>query len=74
VQSSAAAPQSASAIEQTLAALYSTIVGGQSYSGSVEESNGEYTATVANLPNASASGSSLESVENDLGTIIDTLV
>jgi hypothetical protein len=71
----AAASQSssASAAEQTLAAVYSTTVGGKSYSGSVEETNGEYTATIANLPGASASGSSIASAENNLGTVIDTL-
>jgi predicted RNase H-like HicB family nuclease len=48
-------------------------VGGKSYSGSVEESAGEYTASVAGLPGASASGSSIQSAENNLGTIIDML-
>jgi hypothetical protein len=64
---------SASAAEQTLAAVYSATIGGRTYSFSVEESNGEYTASVANLPGASASGSSIEAAENDLGTVIDTL-
>jgi hypothetical protein len=65
---------SASAVQETLAAVYSTTVSGKSYSGSVVESNGEYTATIANMPGASASGSSIESAENSLGLVLDTLV
>jgi len=56
-----------------LAAVYSTTVDGKSYSGSVEKSNGTYTASVANLPGASASGSSVASAENALGIIISVL-
>ena len=63
----------ASAAEDVLAAVYSTTVDGQTYSGSVEESDGEYTASVANLPDASASGSSVEAAEDNLGTVIDAL-
>jgi predicted RNase H-like HicB family nuclease len=57
-----------------MAGVYSTTVAGKSYAGSVEESAGEYTASVANLPGASASGSSLESAENSLTQVIDELV
>ena len=60
--------------EASLAAVYSTTVDGTTYSGSVEESGGEYTASVANLPGASASGSSIQTAEDNLGSIIDTLV
>jgi hypothetical protein len=70
----AASQSSAVAAEETLAAVYSTSVGGKNYSGSVEESDGEYTASVADLAGASASGSSIESAENNLGTVLDTLV
>jgi hypothetical protein len=63
-----------SAAEASLAAVYSVTVGGTSYSGSVEESGGEYTASIANLPGASASGSSVQGAEDNLGSIIDTLV
>jgi hypothetical protein len=48
-------------------------VAGKSYSGSVVESDGEYEASVPNLPGASASGSSIESAENNLAVVIDTL-
>ena len=58
---------------EVLAAVYSTTVDGKSYSGSVEKSNGTYTASVANLPGASASGSSVASAENALGIIISVL-
>jgi predicted RNase H-like HicB family nuclease len=39
----------------------------------VEESSGEYTALVANLPGARASGSSIQAAEDNLGSVIDTL-
>jgi predicted RNase H-like HicB family nuclease len=58
----------------TLAASYSTTVGGKNYSGSVEESGGTYVASVGNLPGASASGSSVQSAENNLSIKIDELV
>ena len=58
----------------TLAASYSTTVGGKNYSGTVEESGGTYTASVANLLGAIASGSSIQSAENNLSIRIDTLV
>jgi hypothetical protein len=71
-----AAPASggASSTEETLAAAYSTTVGGKQYSGSVEESGGEYTASVSNLAGATASGSSIQSAENNLDMRIDILV
>jgi predicted RNase H-like HicB family nuclease len=56
------------------AAVYTTTIAGKSYSGSVEQSNGEYIGSVPNLPGASASGSSIQSAENNLGAIIDTIV
>jgi hypothetical protein len=62
------------AAEDILAAVYTTTVSGKNYSGSVEQSNGEYIGTVPNLPGASASGSSIQSAENNLGAVIDTLV
>jgi hypothetical protein len=57
-----------------LAASYSTTVGGKSYSGTVVESGGVYTASVASLPGATASGSSAEAAENNLTVRIDVLV
>lgn len=60
--------------ENLLAAVYATTVAGKNYSGSVEESGGEYSASVPNLPGASASGSSVQSAENNLTLVIDTLV
>ena len=58
----------------TLAASYSTTVGGKNYSGSVTESGGTYTASVGNLPGVSASGSSVQSAEDNLVLRIDALV
>jgi hypothetical protein len=58
----------------TIATTYSTTVAGRSYPASVEESGGVYTASVPNPPGASASGSSVESAENNLDIILDALV
>jgi predicted RNase H-like HicB family nuclease len=57
-----------------MASSYSTTVAGKQYSGSVEESAGEYTATVPSLSGATASGSSVEAAENNLDVRIDELV
>jgi hypothetical protein len=43
---------------------YSTTIAGKQYSGSVEESGGQYTASVPNLAGATASGSSLAAAES----------
>ncbi len=59
--------------EAELAAVYSTTVGGKTYSVDVEQNSGEYTASVANLPGATSSGSSVEAAENNLSAVIDTL-
>jgi predicted RNase H-like HicB family nuclease len=56
-----------------LAASYSTTVAGKNYSGSVEESGGTYTASVPDVPGASASGSSVQSAENNLNIKLDIL-
>jgi hypothetical protein len=53
---------------------YSTTVAGKQYSGSVQESNGEYTASVSGLAGASASGSSITAAENNLTTRINEIV
>jgi predicted RNase H-like HicB family nuclease len=48
-------------------------VNGKSYSGSVEESGGTYTASVSSVPGAVASGSSVASAENNLTVVLDVL-
>jgi predicted RNase H-like HicB family nuclease len=58
---------------EKLAASYSTTVAGKSYSGSVEESEGTYVASVPMPPGVSASGSTIQSAEENLNTILDTL-
>ena len=72
-RSSSSLAQVQSAEAATLAGSYSTTVNGTSYSGSVEESGGTYTASIPNLPGATASGSSLQAAENDLNIRIDIL-
>jgi len=68
VQNSASSTQ-----VSTIAASYSTTVGGRSYAGSVEESGGRYTASVPMPPGVSASGASVQSAEDKLNIILDTL-
>jgi hypothetical protein len=55
------------------ATTYSTTVGGKNYSGSVQESDGVYEASIPNLPGASASGSSAELAETNLDSLISVL-
>lgn len=57
-----------------MAAAYSTHVAGKSYAGSVSETNGVYYVSVPNVPGAHASGSSIQSAENNLTMRIDELV
>jgi hypothetical protein len=57
----------------TIAASYSTTVGGRNYSASVQKSEGVYTASVPMPPGLSASGASIESAEINLGILLDTL-
>lgn len=64
-----------SALDETLAAVYSTSVGGTNYSGDVVEvSGGVYEASVPNVPGADATGSSIQGAENSLSARIDALV
>ena len=71
----ASSASTASTVEQ-LIGVYSTTVGGQQYAGTVEETNGVYTASLPNIPGpgATASGTSEISAENNLDTVIDELV
>jgi hypothetical protein len=65
----------ASAATSTLSTtIYSTSVGGKSYSANISQANGTYTLSVPNLPGASVSGSSLNAAESALSVKIDTLV
>jgi predicted RNase H-like HicB family nuclease len=57
----------------TIAASYSTTVGGTSYAARVEESGGVYTASVPMPPGLRASGGSIESAEINLSIVLDTL-
>lgn len=60
--------------EELTTAVYSTTVGGKSYSGNVQqEPGGTYEAAIPNLPGAVASGSSIEAAETNLGNIVDIL-
>jgi hypothetical protein len=68
-----AAASSTSAILE-VATSYSTTVGGTQYSGTVEESGGQYTASVPNLQGATATGSTEQAAENNLDARIDELV
>jgi hypothetical protein len=52
---------------------YSASVGGKNYTADISESSGEYVATVPNLPGVSASGSTLQAVENNLNASISVV-
>jgi len=72
--SSGGASASSSAVAETLVSSYSTTVSRTQYSGSVEESGGEYVASVPDLSGATARGSNLMTAENNLTVRIDELV
>jgi len=57
----------------SMAALYSTKVGGTSYAAEVQLSGGSYTATIPALPGISASGGSILEAENNLNLRINVL-
>ena len=70
-----AAPQAASAAAASLVSqIYSTTVSGKSYSGSIEQSDGQYTISIPNVPGATASASTAQAAENALTLKIDILV
>jgi hypothetical protein len=64
----------ANAAQETLVTTYSTTVGGTQYSGDVEQTGGEYTASIGGLVGASATGSSVLGVENSLSIRISEIV
>jgi hypothetical protein len=64
---------SASTFEE-LASNYTMTVRGQQYTGSVEESDGEYTASVPTPAGATASASNEQAAETGLAARIDELV
>jgi hypothetical protein len=66
--------ESNSALSMTRLPSYSTTVAGAHYTGSIEESGGEYTVSVPSLAGVSASGSSMAAAENALNFRIDELV
>jgi len=70
----AAAIAAGNAVEQMLGTSYSTTVGGKTYSGSVDESAGEYTASIPHVQGATASGTSMELAEFNLDARIDEIV
>jgi len=73
VSSSVAASSSALVIEE-LVSGYSTTVGKDTYSASVDLGDGEYTASIPNLVGATATASTEQTAETNLALRIDTLV
>lgn len=57
-----------------MAASYTTTVSGKTYSGTVTETDGVYEVSIPNVSGATASGSSIQSAENNLTMRIDELV
>jgi len=70
----AATASAAAASAEQMIGVYSTTVGGQQYSGTVEESDGVYTVSVQNIPYATATGANEMAAENNLNSAIDELV
>jgi hypothetical protein len=58
----------------TVAATYSRTVSGKSYPESIVESGGVYIASVPSPPGIRASGTTVESAENNLNMKLDTLI
>jgi hypothetical protein len=56
------------------ATSFSTTVAGKQYSGSVNQSNGQYTASIPGLAGASASASSMQAAEDALTLRINEIV
>jgi hypothetical protein len=73
VQSSASQAASAAAAN-LVSQIYSTTVSGKSYSGSIEQSGGQYVISIPNLLGATASASTAKAAENALTLKIDILV
>jgi hypothetical protein len=70
-----AAPQAASdAAASLVSQIYSTTVAGKSYSGSINQSGGQYVISIPNVPGATASASTVRAAENALTLKIDILV
>jgi hypothetical protein len=79
IASTAAVASSAQEAQNTanllsLAALYSTKVGGKDYSAEVNLSAGQYVATIPDLPGVSATGGTMLNAENNLDLRISILV
>jgi hypothetical protein len=60
-----------SGLQAVLAVEYSIQAGGATYSANVQPVDGGYEASVSNLPGVSASGGSVQQVENDLGNLVN---
>jgi len=56
--------------EAAVGVPYSTRVGSTTYSGDVQHFNNEYQGSVANLLGVTATGSSVQKVEEHLGNLI----
>lgn len=69
--SSAQVQSNADLLAQSI--IYSANVAGKTYTADIGLSAGQYVATIPNLPNISASGSSLVLAENNLDAKIDLL-
>jgi hypothetical protein len=73
-QRTAASPQVPSpTAAQLLDEVYATRVAGKNYLGNVRYASGIYSISVAGLPGADSSGSSLFAAENALNARIDVL-
>jgi len=61
-------------LQAVIARDYSTTAGGKTYGAYVDQIPDGYEASVANLPGATATGTSVEAVEYNLGNLISFFV
>jgi hypothetical protein len=62
-------------LDEVLAAVYTTSVGGHNYSGTVQQAAGEYVASAADppAPPFTGVGASIQAAENNLTVVIDEM-
>jgi hypothetical protein len=72
-QSAPATSGNGTVASQTLAAVYVTSAAGRDFSASVDQSGSVYVATLPYPPGGTASGESIQQVENNLTIRIDEL-
>jgi hypothetical protein len=73
--SSSKSASALSPLDEALAAVYTTSVGGHDYLGTVQQTAGEYVASAADppAPPITGVGASIQAAENNLTVVIDEM-